>query len=429
MPTIPAFTFLPAVYGASVGLAATGLALLIARAFDVVTDPLIGVLSDRTSSRWGRRKPWIFVGALLSGYAILQLAHPPAQPTAVYLAVWSIVLFVGWTLVQVPYTAWGAELSEDYHQRARISAAREGMAVVGIVAAGAVPLFAAQSGRSEQDAFGIIAWLAVILGGPSVLYMLWRVPDPLPPRALKPARTSFSATMGSIRDVVRNRPFARVLTAWFLSGLANGIPASLFLIYLEHVLQADQAQRSILIPVYFVTAIAAIPMWLTISKHIGKHRAWCLAMILTCAAFVWVPLLSPGDVIAFGIISAVTGMGFGADVTLPPALQADVVDYDTLRHGKQRAGLLFALCSMASKLSLAVAVGTVFPALEIFGFSTSGGNTAGTLLLVAVIYALIPVALKIIAIGMVWNFPITAKRQARIRKRLDAREARTLKPA
>lgn len=424
MPTIPAFTFLPAVYGASVGLAATGLALLIARAFDVITDPLIGAFSDRTSSRWGRRKPWILVGAILSGYAILRLAQPPAQPTAIYLAIWSSLLFVGWTLVQVPYTTWGAELSEDYYQRARITAAREGMAVVGIVAAGAVPLFAAQSGRSEQDAFMIIAWLAVILGGPSILYMLWRVPDPLPPSSLKPARTSLRDTVTSIRDLLRNRPFARLLTAWFLSGLANGIPASLFLIYLEHVLKADQAQRGILIPIYFVTAIAAIPLWLFVSKHIGKHRAWCMAMILTCAGFIWVPLLSPGDVVAFGIISAITGMGFGADVTLPPALQADVVDYDTWRHRKQRAGLLFALCSMSSKLSLAVAVGTVFPALEMFGFTPRGDNTPDTLLIVAVIYALIPVALKIISIALVWNFPITAKRQARIRKRLDARAAR-----
>ncbi|MBY0509368.1 MAG: MFS transporter [Rhodospirillaceae bacterium] len=423
MPTIPAFTFLPAVYGGTIGLAATGFALLIARAFDVVTDPLIGAFSDRTATRWGRRKPWILVGAILSGYAILQLAHPPAQPTAAYLAVWSILLFVGWTLVQVPYTAWGAELSDDYHQRARVTAAREGMAVVGIVAAGAVPLIAAQSGRSEQDAFGMIAWLAVILGGPTILYMLWRVADPLPPPSIKPTGSSLRATLVSMRDVARNRPFARLLSAWFINGLANGIPASLFLIYLEHVLKADQAQRGILIPVYFVTAIAAIPLWLFISRHIGKHRTWCLAMIMTCAAFVWVPLLSPGDVVAFGIISAITGMGFGADVTLPPALQADVVDYDTLRHGKQRAGLLFALWSMATKLALAVAVGTVFPALEAFGFSTRGGNTAGTLMIVAVTYALIPVALKIIAIFLVWNFPITAKRQARIRKRLDARGA------
>jgi Na+/melibiose symporter-like transporter len=395
----------------------------VARAFDVITDPLIGVLSDRTTTRWGRRKPWILVGALMSGYAILQLAHPPAQATAAYLTLWSILLFVGWTLVQVPYTAWGAELSDDYYQRARITSAREGLAVVGIVAAGAVPLIAAQSGRTEQEAFSIIAWLAVILGGPAIIYMLWRVADPLPPPAIKPDRLSFRASLKAVRDIARNRPFVRLLSAWFINGLANGIPASLFLLYLEHVLQADQAQRGILIPVYFVTAIASIPLWLFVSKHIGKHRTWCLAMIMTCAAFVWVPLLEPGQVLAFGIISAVTGMGFGADVTLPPALQADVVDYDTLRNGKQRAGLLFALWSMATKLALAVAVGIVFPALEAYGFTPRGPNTVDTIFVLAVTYSLVPVALKILSIVMVWNFPITARRQARIRKRLAMRDA------
>lgn len=424
MPTIPAFTFLPAVYGASIGLAATGLALLIARAFDVITDPLIGAFSDRTTTRWGRRKPWILLGALMSGYAILQLSQPPPQPTAIYLTVWSVLLFVGWTLVQLPYTAWGAELSDDYYQRARITSAREGMAVLGIVAAGTAPLFAAQSGRTEQQAFVIIAWLAVILGGPAVLYMLWRVPDSRASATAVPARTSPVTLFVAVRDIARNRPFLRLLSAWFVNGLANGIPASLFLLYLEHVLKADQAQRGILIPVYFVTAIAAIPLWLVISKHFGKHRTWCLAMVLTCAAFIWVPLLEPGQVVAFGFIAAITGMGFGADVTLPPALQADVVDYDTLRNGKQRAGLLFALWSMATKLALAVAVGVVFPALEAYGFTPRGPNTEQTIFALAITYSLVPVALKAIAIALVWNFPITAQRQALIRQRLDARATR-----
>jgi len=424
MPTIPAFTFLPAVYGASLGLAATGIALLLARIFDVVSDPLIGALSDRTTSRWGRRKPWILLGAVVSGYAIVQLAHPPTQPTAGYLILWSVLLFLGWTFVQVPYTAWGAELSDDYHQRARVTAAREGLAVVGIVAAGAVPVIAAQSGRTEQDAFGIIAWLAVILGGPSILYMLWRVADPLPTAPDRPERMSAAATVKALHGIIRNRPFVRLLSAWFINGLANGIPAALFLLYLEHVLQADQTQRGFLIPVYFVTAIAAIPLWLALSKRFGKHRTWCFAMMITCAAFVWVPLLEPGQVVLFGVIAAITGMGFGADVTLPPALQADVVDYDTLRHGKQRAGLLFALWSMATKLALAAAVGIVFPALDAYGFSPRGDNTADAILALALAYSLLPVALKIFAIAMVWRFPITAERQLRIRARLSARVAR-----
>lgn len=425
MPTIPAFTFLPAVYGTSLGLAATGLALLLARVFDVVSDPLIGALSDRTTSRWGRRKPWILAGAIISGYAILRLSQPPAQPTADYLVVWSVLLFVGWTLVQVPYTAWGAELSGDYHQRARITSAREGLAVLGIVAAGAVPFFAARSGRTEQDAFAIIAWMAIILGGPSIIYMLWRVADPLPPPSANPERITYRAALKALRDIGRNRPFVRLLSAWFINGLANGIPAALFLLYLEHVLKADQAQRGILIPVYFVTAIASIPLWLALSRRLGKHRTWCFAMIMTCAAFVWVPLLEPGQVMAFGIISAITGMGFGADVTLPPALQADVVDYDTLRYGKQRAGLLFALWSMATKLALAAAVGITFPALEAYGFSPRGENAGDAIFALAITYSLVPVALKVVAIAMVWTFPIDAKRQIRIRQRLDARAART----
>jgi len=424
MPTIPAFTFLPALYGTALGLSATGLALLFARTFDVVTDPLIGALSDRTTLRWGRRKPWILLGAFMSGYAILRLSQPPEQVTVVYLMTWSVLLFVGWTLVQVPYTAWGAELSDDYHERVRITAAREGVTVLGIIAAAGVPLVSAQFGQPEMQSFAIIAWLAVILGGPSIAFMLWRVPDPPLPARAKPKPISYGAAVKAVRDIARNKPFMRLLGAWFVNGLATGIPASLFLLYLEHTLQADQAQRAILIPIYFIAAVISIPLWLALCRQIGKHRTWCLAMIVTCAAFVWVPLLEPGQVILFGIISFITGMGFGADVTVPPALQADVVDYDTLRCGKPRAGLLFALWSMATKLALAVGVGVAFPLLDALGFSPSGSNTPQSLLALAIVYALVPAALKLVALAMVWNFPITATQQRRIRKRLNARAAR-----
>ncbi len=423
MPTIPAAVFLPSMYGAELGLAAAGAALFIARAFDVVTDPLIGALSDRWKFSVGRRKPWILVGAILAGFALIKLFQPPAGVTTAYVTLWSVILYLGWTMINVPYTAWGAEMTGDYNVRVRITSAREGVMLLGIFAAGTIPVWAASAGLSERDALAMISWMAVIAGGPFIAMMLWRVPDPVP-RDAKHAPFSMSSIIDGTRALSSNKPFLRLLGAWLINGLANGIPSTLFLLFLEHRLQADQTQRGVLILVYFLAAVVAIPLWSVVSARIGKHRAWCCAMLLTCAAFMWVPSLEPGSVIAFGIVCAVTGMGLGADLALPPALQADVVDFDTLRNKQPRAGLFFALWSMATKLALALAVVVTFPILAALGFDPKGTNSLTALWSLSVIYAWVPVVLKLVAIALIWAFPITAARQQLVRRRLDALAAR-----
>ena len=124
LPTIPVYIHLPSLYGVQlgVGLATTGYILLAARMFDAITDPLVGIFCDRLKFKGLRRKPWIAVGALIAGYGLYKILNPYAGITGGYLLIWSLVLYAGWTMVAVPYLAWGAELSTDYHERTRITA-------------------------------------------------------------------------------------------------------------------------------------------------------------------------------------------------------------------------------------------------------------------------------------------------------------------
>ncbi len=426
MPTIPAFVYLPALYAEGLGLAAAGLVLLAARAIDVISDPIIGVVSDRYETRWGRRKPWIAIGAVLAGFALIRLFQPPADVTAQYLLIWAVVLYVGWTFIAVPYTAWGAELSDDYNERSKVTGVREGLTLIGILVAGAIPAVAAGAGWSEAEGLAAVSWTAIALGAPAIAILLWRVPE-TQDKYSKSGRAplSMASAVQATRVLGSNKPFIRLLSAWFINGMANGIPAALFLLYLEFSLEASEAQRSTLILAYFVSGVLSIPLWVPLSRRFGKHRVWCWAMILTCSAFIWVPFLEPGDIAAFAVICVVTGIGLGADLALPPALQADVVDFDRLRSGKARAGVFFALWSMATKLALALGVGITFPVLEALGFSADGGNSVSALRSLAVIYAGVPVVFKLVAIGVVWSFPITQTRQELIRKRLDRRASQS----
>ena len=417
MPTIPAFVFLPKLYGDAIGLTAAGAVLLFARVFDVMTDPVIGGLSDRFTSPIGRRRPWIAVGSLLAGFGLIQLFMPPETITATYFLLWAVVLYLGWTMVYVPYTAWGAELSTNYQERARITGLREGLSLLGIVIAGAMPFVGSQVGWTETESTQAIAWIAVILGAPAILLLLLGVRE-VPPPPRQPARRAWRQELATMWQ---NKPFVRLVAAWFLNGLANGIPAVLFLYYLEFGLQASEEARGALILLYFVAAVGGIPIWIWLTKRYNKHRLWCTAMIVTCACFVWVPLIPAGEVALFAVICLITGAGLGADNALPPALQADVLDYDEYKTGKQRAGVFFAVWSMSTKLALAAAAGIALPLAAAVGFSPDGDNTPQALMWLAVIYAIGPVVLKTGAVALVWSFPITEKRQTALRQRIARR--------
>jgi Na+/melibiose symporter-like transporter len=143
-------------------------------------------------------------------------------------------------------------------------------------------------------------------------------------------------------------------------------------------------------------------------------------MLWASAAFVWVPLLGPADLWAFALICALSGIALGADLALPASLQADVVDLDWLASGRRRTGLFFAFWSMTTKLSLALAVGIAFPLLSLAGFEAGGANSDRALATLAALYGLLPVAIKLAATALVWNFPITEATLAEVRARLAA---------
>jgi glycoside/pentoside/hexuronide:cation symporter, GPH family len=414
---LPLLVYLPAFYAENVGIGLTsvGAILLLARLWDGVTDPLVGFLGDRTRSRIGRRRPWMIAALPLVLVGAWLLFRPPEGAGAGHLLLWSFVVYLGWTMMQIPHQAWGAELSTDYAERARITAVREAFALVGVIVAASLPamlplLGLAAPAAGVAAALGAIAVITVTLLPLAGATMLALVPEPPPQRA---APLAFGAGWVVMRD---NLPFRRLLIAYLVNGIANGLPSTLFLLFVAHRL-ALEAQQGAFLLVYFVAGLAGVPLALVAARRLGKHRAWCVAMLATCAAFIWAPLLPPGSGIAFALICLVTGLGLGADLALPPAMQADVIDEDTAAGGDGRAGLYFALWGMATKLALAIAVGLAFPLLDLAGFdpgAAAAGEGRGGFALAA-LYAWLPVALKLAAVAMMWRFPLDAARQAQLR--------------
>ncbi|WP_051609371.1 MFS transporter [Fodinicurvata fenggangensis] len=416
----PLFIHLPAYYAQDLGLGLTavGAVLLIARLWDVVTDPLIGLLSDRTPGRFGRRKPWLLLGTPLLLLAAWQLLVPGPDVGWGHLLVWTLAIYLAGTLITLPYQAWGAELSPNYNERSRISSAREIFVVLGtLLAAGLPALF----GNTAEEALKLITLGLFVTLPLAIAACLVFVPDA---EILRRSALTWRQGLQALRD---NAPFRRLIAAYLLNGIANGLPATLFVIFVTRYLQLPQDPWvGILLFTYFFCGIAAVPAWLKLSYRFGKHRVWAGAMIWACLVFATVPLLGPGDVWGFFAICVLTGVSLGADLVLPASMQADVVDQDTLQTGERRAGLYFALWGMVTKLALALAVGLSFPLLDLAGFRDQAeGQDALARFALAGLYALVPIAFKIPAIALIARFQITAAEQLRIRRLIEQQQTQT----
>lgn len=418
--TLPLYIIIPTYYSETLGipLAAVGAALLVVRIIDAVGDPLIGYVSDRWRPKLGRRRAFFLASLPLTALCAVMLFSPPDGATALYLGIWGALLSVGYTMALLPFSAWGAELAESYHERSRVAGFQQGFTLVGTLIAIALPFAIGMERGNGPDGLAILGWAVAIgllvLGGLAV----WRVPEP------KEYTTGKLDLKAGFSHMVRNAPFVRLIVAYFVNGLANGIPATLFLYFVSDRLGATD-MRGPLLFLYFMAGVAGVPVALFTARHLGKHRAWCAAMILNCAIFALVPLLGQGDVWAFGAICVTTGILLGFDLSIPPAIQADVIDVDTAESGEQRSGLYFAAWSLATKLSLAVAVGVVFPLLAWFGFQPEqeGSNSASAVSALVAIYVWIPIALKLAAVALMWSFPLDLDAQTELRRRIEERAA------
>lgn len=412
MLLLPLYVHLPAYYAETLGLglSSVGAALLAARLWDIAIDPAIGWASDAGNSRFGRRKPWLLAALppiLLSAWLLFA---PPEGIGWPHLLLWSMLLYLGAALLQIPYQAWGAELSPDYGERTRITTWREAAIVAGTLLAVLLPALLPALGLKA------IFFAIALLLPPAVLWACLVLPTH------QPVQRGPKLDAAAWRQLWRNRPFRRLALAWLLNGIANGLPASLVLLYVGHVLRQPELAGAVLL-VYFAAGIAAVPLWQWLAARHGKHRVWCGAMLWTSGFFLAVPLLGPGDGGWFLVISLLTGLSLGADLALPPAMQADVIDLDEARHGGQRAGLFFAIWGMATKAALAAAVGIAFPLLDLAGFAPGGDNTPFALFSLTALYCLAPVGCKLAAIGLMWRYPLSRERQQRLRRLIAQRRA------
>ena len=421
---IPVYVFLPKFYTDTIGvnISTVGALLMAVRLFDAVTDPVIGYVSDRTSGPFGRRKPYIALGALGLAVSILFLFQPPvltAGAMTLYFGFWLFALFFFWTLITIPYESLGPEMTTDYHERTVLFSVRDGFLILGTLLAAATPVLIdvvlSSAGRvtTEKERFSIMAYIFAPMIILFSLVCIYRIKEKVTRRMTDHLLKGFS-------DVVKNRPFMILIAGYTISALGSNLPATLILFYVEYVLQARNAEVFLLI--YFLTGIVFLPLWIAVSRKIGKKSAWIISMVINTGAFSGVFFLGPGDAAIYGVLVFLSGIGFGAGLALPSAIQADVIDYDQLLTGQRREGRYIGLWSIAKKLAAALGIGIGLLLLGRTGYSPNVEQTASTVFMLKVLYALVPCLCNVLSIAIISFYPISEEKHIRIRIEIEQKE-------
>ncbi|MEM9050132.1 MAG: MFS transporter [Pseudomonadota bacterium] len=392
-----------------VDLAALGTVLIAVRLLDAVTDPIMGWLSDRRAFGLGRAG-WLAVGVPVILLAAFALLRPPETAGLVWFAGFMGLMTLGWTMATVPYLALGAEVTRGYAERARVTVWRESAGLIGTIATLVL---------IDRLGLSAVALAVALLLPPAAVWLALRT-RPAGAAAQKRPALGLPAMF---RGILRDRLFLRLLLAFLINGAANGLPPALFLFYVGSIIARPDA-AGLLLLAYFLTAVLGSTLWSRGARHLSKHRLWCVAMLGACAAFLPAAFLAPGDLWLFAAISCVTGVFLGADLALPPAIQADVVDHGAAQLGLAGTASFFAIWAVAQKAALALSGGLAYLALDAAGFRAGGANDATALGALAWLYAGAPVLLKLAAVGIMWRFPLDRAAYAALQRQLASAGAK-----
>ena len=419
--TLGLLNYAPAFYGQerAIDLGLISFLVLASRLTDVVTDPLVGVLSDRTRTRLGRRKPWMLGGLPLFLVAVWFLFRPPEGAGGLYFFWWFSAVFLGITCIQLPYVSWGAELSKGYDERTRVAATREGVGLVGSVAGVVVAIAWALAGDTSLGT--VLTTMAIVLMVAMPLFVGLAMRVPSPPPAADAGRLGFAEGR---RAVLGNRPYRWFLAGVFVAFVAISPGGALNYYLFDHVYgRADLQAVSVLGE--FAAGMIGLPLWNALARRVGKGRA------LACA-FVWiggVTCLIPSMGDAFGALgvmatAAARALALGAVLSVPYAILADVVDVDTAATGRERTGLYMAIGGVVVKLAVTVGlfVGFGLPALAGFDPSVRTNDDAA-LWSVSATFAYVPGLIWVLSAPIFWFFPLGAEAVARNRAAIEARYA------
>ena len=397
------------------------LAIAAARALDAITDPVMGWISDHTNTRWGRRIPWMFIGAPLCAISFVALFRPPealtGTPAAGWFATTFILYFLFHTVYVIPHYGLGPELTPDYKERSSLFAWMEGFTLLGTMCAAALPGLVLIPMLGARDAYFAFA---LIFGGILTVLYFWqcyRIKER--PEYYQQAKNPL---IPGVRRVMRNRPFRILLGSYVVGSISGAIPGLMTPYFVKYVLKPDNPDQLIglYLLVYFATGFLTLPIWLRFVRRFGKKPISIVSRAMGVCASLMLFTMGEGDVVPSLLVLVWAGTAFGPAIFLGPSIQADVIDYDELYTGRRREAQYGAMWAIMTKFTVIPSAAVPLAVLASLGYVPNVDQSETVRFAISAIYGLVPAMFGVLSLLVFLLFPIKEKEHRAILAGIEA---------
>jgi len=406
--------------GALILPALAGNALLIGKIWDAINDPLFGWLTDKTKSRFGKRRVFMIFGAIPLAIAVALLWYVPAANrvwTFVWIALTFMLFDTVWTLTNVPYYALTSELTDDYDERSSLTTYRMVMAVPAYLLGAAITPAIVGLFALQRTGYAFIGILYGVISAVVLLISAAGFRERKVAVESKPEPNPFKS-MGA---ALRNKPFVWLCAVYLTVNLSFAFIKILMAYYIEYQLLM-KAQTTLVMGLMLVCVTISLPFWQWLSRRMDKGPAYALGMGVGALAVLITFFLPHSATPLIYVVSVLAGFGFAANWIFPWAMVADVGDYDRLQTGQQRSGMYYGVWGLATKVSEALALAAVGWILTGFGYVANIAQSAHALLGIRLFFGLVPAIFIFIALPFLYKYPITRRSHAEVRSKLEAKD-------
>ncbi len=418
---MPLSVYLPSFYAQNLGLSLSlvGTIFMVSRLWNAISDPVVGVLSDRTGGRFGRRKPWIAAGGMLMLISTAMVFMPGPNVSGVFLAGWLFALYLGWSMLSTPLYAWSGDLSDRYHERTRIQTYLQATGSLGLVLVLLIPTLLDWLGDGNPARkIALMGWFtiaALAIGLPILIFSFRERPAPADarPAGLRPA----------LKLLTGDPLVLRVMGSDFFVSIGQGLRGAMFVFFVSIYMGLPQ-WTALLFLIQFVFGVFASPLWMRVGYRLGKHKTVVAGEITQIVINLALLFLSPGQLGPLIALTVAQGLAQGSGNLMLRAIVADVADLHRLNTGEERSGLLFSIFNVTSNAAMAIALGIAFPMLAWLGFTPAAHNSAAALQSLHLFFGLGPALGHTLSALLIWRFPLDEHRHAEVARALAERQPR-----
>ena len=415
--------FLTDVVGLKPSLA--GAVLLILKGWDAVTDPMVGYLSDRTKSRWGRRRPFLLFGIVPCGifFALIWQTYPSisSDNQILLFTVYALLNLLFWTFFTIgaiPYAALAPELTLDYDDRTTLVSTRMFFSIIFGLLAAVVPFTILDLYPNKEIGFGMLGIFIGIFAVFPVMITFFGTKE-RPEFQDQDSLPFFT----SVKETLKNKPFRIAMIIFLLSWMTVDIVGAVFIYYILYCVGYEASVLEILFGTMFLTATLFLPFWVFVSKKIGKKLTYIYGMAFWAVVMTLLFLLPQGTpFFILVLLSFFAGVGVSTAHLLPWTMIIDCIDFDELETGSRREGMFTGFTLFLQKFASAISLFLLGIFLETFGYVANMVQPKTSIFAIKLLIGPIPALFLTLSIIVTFFYPITKEKYKEIRDTLDKRE-------